>query len=248
MTMNLARACCALLVLCALSRVAPAQKAPAAAASEDVLRSELNELRVENEQLRALILKMDNKPAEKNPDRTPLWALLATAILGVATLWWNMRNASLQSQLQAKLKALDVVVAANGPESARERLKIVESILGHDLFDPALRDGPMQGMGQGHNENRKALISMLMEYPNRQDEVLGLWKLMFPKGNLALDIARVEKSIGSRQTLAAASSPAAPAATPAPKPAATPPPESSHQSGSSATPPLPASADRSQQP
>jgi hypothetical protein len=190
------------LLQCAIPCMASKTQAPATPASQEVLQAEIDQLRTENDRLLKLIEKLEQKPAEKSPDRTPLWALFATATLGVATLGWNAWNASKQAELQSKLKALDVVVGANGPESARDRLRIVENMLGGELFDALLKDEPLKGMGSGHNENRKALISMLMEYPNQRGEVLQLWKTLFPKGGLALDLQRLETSLGPSQVAA----------------------------------------------
>jgi hypothetical protein len=114
------------------------------------------------------------------------------------TVAYNIRNANLQARIQAKLKAVEVIAAANGPRSATERLKFVRRLLGKDLvIDESLTDEFVaQGLGPGHNESRKDLIRMLLEFPNNREEILRFWAITFGQSSLGKDIERLKTELG----------------------------------------------------
>lgn len=115
--------------------------------------------------------------------------IIVTALVGFATIAYNLRNATKQAQIQAKLKAIDVVISAAGPNSARERLVVVSKLMGSDLVLPTKPDDlDAAGIGAGHDQNRKDLIKMLLDHPKRELEVLELWQLLFARTNLGKNI------------------------------------------------------------
>jgi hypothetical protein len=135
--------------------------------------------------------------------------ILVTAALGFGTIAYNLRNTSRQAQLQAKLKALDVVISASGPNAARERLATVAKLLGPDLrLDTQPSDLDIAGVGAGHDQNRKDLIRMLAENPQRQLEILALWDVLFGKTALGPSIEALKGHVGR----SISSTPAPPAA------------------------------------
>lgn len=132
-----------------------------------------------------------------------LVTILLTAFVGVGTIAYNLRNSNKQAQIQAKLKAIDVVISAAGPNSARERLIVVSKLMGGDLvLETKPEELEAAGIGAGHDQNRKDLIKMLIDNPTRQIEVLDMWKLLFERTNLGKNIrelrAYVEANNGNQ--------------------------------------------------
>jgi hypothetical protein len=126
--------------------------------------------------------------------------IVLTALIEFATVVSTIQNANSQAsnqaklaneqaQLLAKLKALEIVTNAPGPSAARHRYRIVKKLLGEKLLgekllgeespgeEPSMED--FAGVGPGHDQSRKELIQMLLEYPERQAEVLCFWEIAF---------------------------------------------------------------------
>jgi len=109
---------------------------------------------------------------------------------------YNIRNANYQARIQAKLKAIEVVIAAAGPNSARERLAVVRQLLGNDLIESSLANNlVIHGVGPGHDQSRKDLIKMLLEYPDRREEVLQLWEIAFGRSRLKENIQEIRAAL-----------------------------------------------------
>jgi hypothetical protein len=138
--------------------------------------------------------------AQQRSANLTLITILVTGILGFATVAYNLRNANKQAQLQAKLKAIDVVISAAGPNSARERLIVVSKLMGSDLvLETKPDDLDAAGIGAGHDQNRKDLIKMLIDNPSRELEVLDLWQIVFVKTNLGKNMRDLRSHIEARQ-------------------------------------------------
>jgi hypothetical protein len=89
-----------------------------------------------------------------------------------------------------------VVVSAAGPNSARERLIVVGKLLGSDLkLETKPEDLNAAGIGAGHDQNRKDLLKMLADYPDRQLEILDLWFVVFGKTSLGDNIKDLRQYI-----------------------------------------------------
>jgi hypothetical protein len=145
-------------------------------------------------------IKPDNQ-VEKDKLAAPQYAtyltlgtIVVTALVGFGTIAYNVRNAKSQAELQARLKALEIVISAAGPNTAKERLKIVKELLGEKFIEPSVGKNMIaQGVGPGHDQNRKDLMKMLLEYPDRRREVFSLWGVAFGDSNLELDITAMAK-------------------------------------------------------
>ena len=124
---------------------------------------------------------------------------LVTGIALVGTLLFNVRNAKKQAIIQARLKALDTISGAPGPWTGKQRLNVAAAILGRELLDPELVDQlDISGFGPGHDQNRKDLIEMLISHPDRQAEVLALWKISFGTSGIQKDIASFDAYVSNR--------------------------------------------------
>jgi hypothetical protein len=128
-----------------------------------------------------------------NEQRTSSWttavALFLSALVGFGTIIFNIRNATAQARLQAKLKALEVVVSATGPNSARQRLAIVDGILGSDLVPEATNPQyEIEGIGTGHDEGRRDLLKSLADHPERRADIISDWEVVFGNSKLGPNI------------------------------------------------------------
>jgi len=120
-------------------------------------------------------------------------ALVLSALVGLGTIAYNIRNANKQARLQAKLKAIEVVMSAAGPGSAKQRLEIVNDILGGEVrlnLNPA--DLELAGIGAGHDQNRRELLKMLADHPDNQKSILEQWAVIFGSTNLIKNIADLQ--------------------------------------------------------
>jgi hypothetical protein len=160
-----------------------------------VLGQSANEQNMQNELEK---LKRENKELieEQYASWLTMGTIAVTALIGFGTIAYNVRNAKYQAQLQARLKALEVVVSAAGPKTAAERLKIIKELLGEEFLDPSLGDSMIaHGVGQGHDQNRKDLMEMLLEYPDRRGEVFALWRVAFGGTNLRDNLDKMESEL-----------------------------------------------------
>jgi hypothetical protein len=135
-------------------------------------------------------------------------ALVASALAGFGAIVFNLVTANRQARLQAKLKALEVVMSASGPNSAKERLKVIEQLLGTGLVPSADKDMVIEGIGVGHDENRRTLLKLLAEYPEHRQEMLADWAIVFPPPN------KLHKNIADLQSGKVSSQPKPPPTSP----------------------------------
>jgi hypothetical protein len=150
-------------------------------------------------QLDKLQLEKDKLAEQRIATFLTLGTIAVTALIGFGTIAYNIRNAKNQAKLQVRLKALEVVVSAVGPNTARERLKIVEQLLGKEFIEPSVGENLIaQGVGQGHDQNRKDLIKMLLEYPDQRTDVFALWGVAFGRTNLGKDITAIAKVLDDK--------------------------------------------------
>ena len=144
-------------------------------------------------------LEVEKLSEQRHAAWLTLLTILLTGVVGFATVAYNLRNANKQAQIQAKLKAIDVVISAAGPNSARERLIVVSKLMGRDLvLETRPEDLDAAGIGAGHDQNRKELIKMLIDNPTRQLEVLDMWQLLFARTNLAKNMRDLRAQIEAK--------------------------------------------------
>jgi hypothetical protein len=66
--------------------------------------------------------------------------------------------------------------------------------------EPSLAQTDFTGVGPGHDQSRKELIQMLLEYPERQAEVLHFWTTAFRTNkSLTKIIKDLQKSVTERK-------------------------------------------------
>jgi hypothetical protein len=98
-----------------------------------------------------------------------------------------------------QLKALEVVMGASGPNSGRERLKVVKKLLGEKLTAGIDENVVIEGVGTGHDESRRTLLKLLAEHPDRRAEILAEWEVVFEKSKLVDYIRLLQQRVGSNQ-------------------------------------------------
>ncbi|GJH28796.1 hypothetical protein [Caballeronia novacaledonica] len=184
---------CSLWFQSAMAQQAGAVSSGASAASNPPVSSSLHLNRMEEEKIQIEREKLDEQ-------RKATWLTLATiffsSIIGFGTVVFNIQNSGKQLALQAKLKALEVVISAAGPNAARQRLVIVSQILGGDLVPPDIAAGlVIEGIGAGHDQNRKDLIQMLLDHSDKRDEVLRLWEITFGRSKLSDNLAEIRNQL-----------------------------------------------------
>jgi hypothetical protein len=120
-------------------------------------------------------------------------AVLVSALVGFGTIIFNLILSNRQGRLQTKLKALEVVISAAGPKSAKERLDVVSQMLGDDWIPEARKeDLTIKGIGVGHDESRRTLLKLLAEYPDKREEMLADWATVFGDGSLGPHISALQ--------------------------------------------------------
>jgi hypothetical protein len=133
-------------------------------------------------------LEATKAEAQKFATYLTLGTLFVTASVGFGTIVFNIRNAAAQARLQSRLKALEVVVSAAGPNTALHRLEVVNQILGDSLGSPLSTDGVIKGVGPGHDQNRRELLKSLADHPDGREEILASWELLFGETSLGKQI------------------------------------------------------------
>lgn len=160
------------------------------AALTQALDLEAQKVRIEEDKLKIERAKLDE---QSRATVITAIALALSAIAGFGTILYNANASNQQAKLQASLKALEVVMSAGGPTSARQRLEVVEKILGKDLAPNVAKDMVIEGIGAGHDENRKELIRMLVEFPDQRLETLALWDIAFGHTKLKENLGKMKK-------------------------------------------------------
>jgi hypothetical protein len=156
-------------------------------------------LRLEQQKYRLERVKQDSD--KFTPAATAL-AVLVSALVGFGTIIFNLISANRQARLQVQLKALEVVMGASGPNSGRERLKVVKKLLGEKLTAGIDENVVIEGVGTGHDESRRTLLKLLAEHPDRRVEILAEWEVVFEKAKLVDHIRLLQQHVGSNQPAA----------------------------------------------
>jgi hypothetical protein len=103
----------------------PPTAAPSSAVASSPQPAKPSDL--EREKLAVEIGKLEE---QRKATLLTLFTIVVTALIGFGTVAYNIRNANYQAHMQAKLKAIEVVMTAPGPTSARQRLKVSVNCLG----------------------------------------------------------------------------------------------------------------------
>lgn len=124
--------------------------------------------------------------------------IITSAIVAFVTFRGNLknvetsrRNAEEAAKIQSKLKAMDVVIAANSNTNATQRIKLVNHIFGEEVIKEG--EFKVEGIGPGHDHNRKELIKMIIDNLDKKREVIDLWKISFGTSGFGEDILNIEK-------------------------------------------------------
>ena len=90
-------------------------------------------------------------------------------------------------------EALEVVISAAGPKSAKERLDVVSQMLGDDWIPESRKnDLTIKGVGIGHDESRRVLLKLLAEQPDKRQQILADWEIVFGDGSLGIHIRALQ--------------------------------------------------------
>ena len=93
------------------------------------------------------------------------------------------REAQLETaRLQFDIKVAEIVFAAKSADAAHNRVAILEKLFPNRISKQlsALFDPKEHGGGHEPTEEKKYFLELLFKYPDKQAQIIELWKQIFP--------------------------------------------------------------------
>jgi len=113
-----------------------------------------------------------------------IWvSAIATAVpllVAALTLAVGVYNQSRASRAQFQLKAAELIMAAEGPAAARDRVKAMQQLFG-DQLSPAFGDSVWQTIGAPGRDRKMALLELLAAHPANRLDILRSADVLFPE-------------------------------------------------------------------
>jgi flagellar biosynthesis/type III secretory pathway M-ring protein FliF/YscJ len=169
--------------------IALVANASSAVVNADTLAIEREKVAIERDKLNLETKRLDQQGASNYLTAA---AIFFSALIGLGTIAYNIRNSSREARLQAKLKAVEVVMSAAGARSAQQRLAIVQRILGRDVDLDILSESVMSGVGFGHDQAIRELLGLVATHPERRAQILAQWQAVFGRTNLSTTIEALQ--------------------------------------------------------